>query len=51
MDYQETNIGNLGYSLVNDKMKKYVGEMISEWEQRLEPRKNHWDKRIDIVTH
>ena len=50
MDYQETNIGNLGYRLVNDKMKKYVGEMISEWEQRLEPRKNHWDKRIDIVT-
>ena len=50
MDYQETNIGNLGYRLVNDKMKKYVGEMISEWEQRLESRKNHWDKRIDIVT-
>ena len=50
LDHQQISISNIGYSLVNDRMKKYVGEMVSDWEQRLEPRKNHWDKRIDIVT-
>ena len=50
IDNRQVNIGNIGYSLINDQMKKYVGESIADWELRLEPRKNHWDKRIDIVT-
>ena len=50
IDNHRMNIGNIGYQLVNEKWKKYVGKKVAEWDLRLEPRKNHWDRRIDIVT-
>ena len=50
IDNHRMNIGNIGYELVNEKWKKYVGKKVAEWDLRLEPRKNHWDKRIDIVA-
>jgi uncharacterized protein YfaS (alpha-2-macroglobulin family) len=50
IDNQRMNIGNIGSQLVNEKWKKYVGEKVAEWDLRLEPRKNHWDRRIDIVA-
>ncbi len=50
IDSQRMNIGNIGYQLVNEKWKKYVGDKVAEWDLRLEPRKNHWDRRIDVVA-
>ncbi|MFP6872709.1 MAG: MG2 domain-containing protein [Verrucomicrobiales bacterium] len=50
IDNHRMNIGNIGYELVNEKWKKYVGKKVAEWDLRLEPRKNHWDRRIDIVA-
>ncbi len=50
VDGHRVNLGNLGWELVNEKWKKYVGEKVADWELPLEPRANHWDRRIDIVT-
>jgi uncharacterized protein YfaS (alpha-2-macroglobulin family) len=50
VDWRKINIDNLGYRLVTDNETKYLGEQVAEWELELEPRKNHFDRRITINT-
>ena len=49
-DMQKMNIGNVGYSIVRENQDKYVGEKVASWNLRLEPRPNHFDRRITITT-
>ncbi len=35
IDNHRMNIGNIGYELVNEKWKKYVGKKVAEWDLRL----------------
>lgn len=38
-------------SLFNDdSARKYLAEQAARWEQAVEPRDNHWDRRVEIET-
>ena len=50
VDWQQTQIDNLGYRLVTQNERKYVGEQVAVWSVDLEPRPNHFDRRITITT-
>ena len=50
LDWQKANIAHLGYQIAEKDMAKYIGEEVAKWEIDLEPRKAHWDRRIDIST-
>ncbi|MBW3597623.1 MAG: alpha-2-macroglobulin [Planctomycetes bacterium] len=50
LDWQKVNLGDIGYRLVQQNEQQYVGERVARWSLELEPRPNHWDKRITIDT-
>jgi uncharacterized protein YfaS (alpha-2-macroglobulin family) len=50
LDWQKTNLGNLGYQIAEKDMAKYIGEEVAKWQLDLQPRAGHWDRRIDITT-
>ncbi len=50
LDWQKVNVGQLGYQIAETNMAKYLGDEVAKWELDLEPRKAHWDRRIDITT-
>ncbi|MEQ8785629.1 MAG: MG2 domain-containing protein [Pirellulaceae bacterium] len=50
VDWQRMNIDNLGHRLVTENETKYLGEQTASWDLELEPRKNHFDRRITINT-
>ena len=47
-DWQEINIGNIGHRLVHQKGDEFVGKEVTRWEVDLQPRENHWDRRITV---
>ncbi|MEZ6092967.1 MAG: MG2 domain-containing protein [Pirellulaceae bacterium] len=49
-DWQRIQIGNLGYQILQDNYKKYVGKSVATWSVDLEPRENHLDRRVTITT-
>jgi len=50
IDHRKVNIGNIGYLLVQENQKQYVGEQVAKWKLDLEPREKHFDKRITVTT-
>ncbi len=48
VDSQLLNIGNLGWRIVRDNERKYVGQTVAEWTLDLEPRPDHFDRTITI---
>jgi len=50
LDWAKMNIGDIGYRLVEQDQKQYVGERVATWEMELEPREQHFDKRITVTT-
>ena len=48
LNWDETTVGAVGQSLVEKGEKKYLGERVAQWEEKLEPRKGHWDTRSEI---
>ena len=50
LDWQQTQIGNIGYRLMRGDDKKYVDKKVASWDLDLEPRPAHFDKRITITT-
>lgn len=50
LQYQQINIGDLGYRLVNENQAKYVGEQVAQWTLDLEPRPEHLTRLIDVAT-
>ncbi|MEI7835792.1 MAG: MG2 domain-containing protein, partial [Planctomycetota bacterium] len=50
LDWQKMQIENLGHRLVRENGAKYVGEQVATWSLALEPRANHWDRRITVAT-
>ncbi len=50
LDWQTINIPNIGYRIVRENLEKYfVGKPI-QWSQKLEPRDQHFDRRVTIET-
>jgi len=50
LDWRKLEIGNLGYRLIEENEKQYVGRKVAQWRLRLEPREKHFDKRVTIST-
>ncbi|MDX1965163.1 MAG: MG2 domain-containing protein [Pirellulales bacterium] len=50
VDWQQINVGDIGYQLVNANFAKYVGEQVAQWDLELKPADNHWDSRITVET-
>ena len=50
IDWQKLQIDNIGYRLVQQNETKYLGETVAEWSLELEPRDNHYDRRITVAT-
>jgi len=50
IQWENTDIANLGYRLVEKNQKEYLGDKVASWDQELKPRKNHVDDRITITT-
>ncbi len=50
MDWQKMNVGDLGYRLVTQNQKQYVGEKVASWRMEIKPRPQHFDKRVTVAT-
>lgn len=50
LQYERIQIENIGYMLVEQNFKKYVGEVVAEWTESLTPKENHFDSRVTIST-
>lgn len=49
LDHNKANPSTIGRRLVYDNETRYRGEIAAEWTLDLEPRENHWDRRIDVT--
>lgn len=50
IDWNKVNLGNIGYRIVNENEQKYLGAEVAKWDLDLEPRENHFDRRITVAT-
>lgn len=51
LDWQQIDLGNLGYRLVIQNQAQYLEEGVAaSWHLDLEPREAHFDKRITVAT-
>ncbi len=50
LDWQQLQIDNLGYRLVQENERKYLGEQVAQWDVKLDPRPEHFDRRITVTT-
>ncbi|HEX4413530.1 MAG TPA: MG2 domain-containing protein [Lacipirellulaceae bacterium] len=50
LDWEQMNIADLGYRLVQENGKKYIGAEVASWKLDLEPSEKHFDKRITVTT-
>ncbi|HUF62866.1 MAG TPA: MG2 domain-containing protein [Verrucomicrobiales bacterium] len=50
LDYEQIQIDQIGYRLIQGKADKYRGEEVASWETPLDPRPNHWDRRMEVVV-
>ncbi len=50
LDWQQTDIGNIGSRLVDMNQRQYLGRAIAEWNLDLDPLPGHFDKRITVTT-
>jgi alpha-2-macroglobulin len=50
LDWQKVNLSQIGWRIVHQGEVKYLGEEVAKWDLDLEPRENHFDRRITIDT-
>lgn len=50
LDWEKLQIDNIGYQLVTKNEVKYLGEKVADWSLGLEPRPDHFDRRITVTT-
>jgi uncharacterized protein YfaS (alpha-2-macroglobulin family) len=50
LKWEQLNIENLGYRLVTEGQDKYLAAETAKWELDLEPRANHFDRRVTVTT-
>ncbi|MEN6557330.1 MAG: MG2 domain-containing protein [Thermoguttaceae bacterium] len=50
LDWQKIDISNLGYRLVVQNQRQYVGRRPAQWRMALEPREGHCDRRVTVTT-
>ncbi|HUG66716.1 MAG TPA: MG2 domain-containing protein, partial [Pirellulaceae bacterium] len=50
IDNNVYNIENIGWRIVQENQQKYLKQRVATWQEKLEPRASHLDKRITITT-
>jgi hypothetical protein len=50
LDGNKLNLAGIGYRLVEQNETQYLGAKVATWGLDLEPRPNHFDKRITVTT-
>jgi len=50
IDWQQIQIDNIGYRVVQQNEKKYLGNKVASWSLKLDSRPNHFDRRITVTT-
>jgi len=50
VEWEQANIANLGYRLVEKNQVKYLGKTVASWEQKLESRPEHFDRLVTLDT-
>ena len=49
-DYNNINIQDIGFRLVDRNETKYLGAKVANWSLELKPRANHVDDRVTVAT-
>ena len=50
LDWNRMQIDNIGYRIVQQNEEKYRGERVATWDLDLDPRPEHFDRRITVTT-
>ena len=50
LNWEKTNIGDIGMRLIGQNEKQYLGREVASWRMEIKPRPNHFDKRITVST-
>lgn len=50
LDWNQINISNIGYRLVHEQQKKYLGALVSRWGLDLKPLSGHRDQHVTVTT-
>jgi hypothetical protein len=50
LQWEQMNVSDIGYRLVQEDQKKYIGAEVARWKLDLQPREKHFDKRITVTT-
>ena len=50
LDWRQTNIDNIGYRLVEENQRQYLGRQVARWQMTLNPRQDHFDRRVTVTT-
>jgi uncharacterized protein YfaS (alpha-2-macroglobulin family) len=50
LDWNRYNISNVGYRLVEQQEKQYLGAKVASWDLDLKPRPAHVDERVTVQT-
>ncbi len=48
LNWEQVNIQDVGWRLVQKDQKQYIGKQAAKWEMPLEPREKHFDKRVAV---
>jgi uncharacterized protein YfaS (alpha-2-macroglobulin family) len=50
IDWNQVNIGDVGYRLVEQQQQQYLGAKVASWDLELKPRPEHVDDRVTVTT-
>ena len=50
LDWRKINLGDIGFRLVTENQKEYLGQQVAQWKLPLKPRPAHFDQRITVAT-
>jgi uncharacterized protein YfaS (alpha-2-macroglobulin family) len=50
LEWERINLNNIGYRLVEQNQKQYLGEKVAAWDEDLKPRPSHVDERVTVKT-
>ena len=50
LDWRKININDIGYRLVEENQRQYVGRRVARWRMAVEPRAAHFDKGVTVTT-
>lgn len=50
LDWQKINVAEIGYRLVQEDQKQYLGAEVAKWSLELKPSEKHFDKRTTVAT-